>query len=403
MLDRRLLVILGGAALIRLVLLLLVLPHTDRAFAPDSQTYVLVAKDWPTDLWSPSAANVYWTLLRTPGYPALLAAVWLSPQATIVVQIALSLALVVVVYLFTAGRYGYVAAMVASSVVAFEPASLLHDFLILTEILFTSLLTTAVLLWVRGFDHGWRSMALSGVALGLATLVRPVSLLLIIPLAVFTVLHPSQRRAVVPLLTLGLVFMIPTGIWVARNFVVTGHPIFSTVGATDIAHYRAPSALAIDDHISLAEADTIITAQITATDAVARADQEQSIGLRTLAAHPKGALVETVTGAARLLVGPGLTEWDHTFNLPLGNPVIHLVDYAVAGFLIVATVAGGALALRQRRWELLGLVVVIVYMVVVSSGAESYSRFRVPFVPMMAILIGFAAAGVKPLGAAKIR
>src|SRR5262249_23611455 len=118
--------------------------------------------------------------IRPPLYPALLAGVYsvagLENFAAVrLLQAALSLLTVVVLY-----RLGReiatprVAAWLAG-LYGFYPSLLVFNHFVLTEVLFTLLLTTACYLLVLSFKRGSvRFAALSGVVLGLAALTRSV-------------------------------------------------------------------------------------------------------------------------------------------------------------------------------------------------------------------------------------
>jgi len=393
--NRTILIILAAALALRLLLFGILIGHFDRVAEPDTGSYVAIAQDWPVDLWSPSSSDLALTLVRTPGYPALIAAAGMYTPLILLIQIALSLLAILIAYRLTLALAGGFGAAIAAGILAFEPVSLAYDFLLLSEILFMATLLAAVALWIRGMLGGWTWMALAGLTFGLATLVRPVTLYLVIPLLVFSAVKLRHHHPTVPCAILLVAFLVPTGGWTVRNMVLTGHPVYTTIAALDLAYYRGAYALAFEEHVPISQADATIDAQVTATDPVTRADQAQRAGVQELIAHPWGAVAITVTGAGALLLGPGQAEWRVLLGVNSMNGFVKAAGFAISGGLFSLTLVGSVLAWRDRRWELLAMILVAVYLVVVSSGGESYSRMRVPLEPFMAILSAFAAVRIR--------
>ncbi|MDP8970050.1 MAG: hypothetical protein M3N52_06070, partial [Actinomycetota bacterium] len=117
---------------------------------------------------------------------------------------------------------------------------------------------------------------------------------------------------------------------------------------------------------------------------------------------PVGAALTWVKGAARLLGGPArapllilLGEQDPiALDHPRKLAWVGLQSVILAGLYLCALV-GAVTAARQRRWPQLGVLgALIAYFLLVSSGTESFSRFRVPMVPYLAVLGGCGAATV---------
>jgi hypothetical protein len=392
--NRLILIILGVALAVRILLFGIIIGHLDRVAAPDTGTYFAIARDWPVDLWSPSSSDLAWTLVRTPGYPALIAAAGMSIPSILLIQIALSVLATWIVYRLTLALARGLAAAIAAGILALEPVSLAYDYLLLTEVLFMATLLVATAFWIRGMRGTWTWMALGGLTFGLATLVRPVSLYLIIPLVVFTAAKLWGHRPAVPCAILLAAFLVPTGGWTVRNMVLTGHPVYTTIGGLNVGYYRGAYALAFEEHIPVSQADATIDAQVTATDPVTRADQAERAGVRELIAHPWGAVAITIKGAGALLLGPGQAEWPTLLGVNSVSGLVKATGFVISGGLFVLSLVGTILAWRERRWELLAMILVASYLVLVSSAGDSYSRMRVPIEPFIAILSAFAAVRI---------
>jgi len=183
------------------------------------------------------------TSLRPPLYPALLAAVFWATgpdnlQAVRVAQFLLSLGTVAVVYALGRRTLGAKAAQIAAAIVWLYPSLVMFNFLILTETLYTFLLSGFLLLLVSLIQSPTSGRAVStGIALGLACLTRSVLWplpLVLCPLTVFTLNGFWLRRlAIAGLLATGFVAVV--GPWAVRNTRVQGVvTIVDTMGGMNL-------------------------------------------------------------------------------------------------------------------------------------------------------------------------
>src|SRR5262249_21670588 len=122
-------------------------------------------------------------LRRTPLYPALLASIlWATDHnltVAIVVNIAFSVATVALTYYLARQLFGITAAAGASLVLAIDITSIAYSNLLLTEAVFTTLVSVGLLWLVRYLKYSRPSDALiSGLFLGLAALCRPIGVFL---------------------------------------------------------------------------------------------------------------------------------------------------------------------------------------------------------------------------------
>ena len=182
--------------------------------------------------WRPDA-------FRTPGYPVLMAVVYGLAGHVPAAAVALQLVLGSV----TAGLVGVLglrlglsprAASLAALAVAVDPVSVLLANQLLTETLFTLLLAAGLAglarYWERG-GIGW--LGASGLALGLATLTRPL-LLFVLPLLTPLFAVADRRTPWRAWLTRGVPFvLLPLLLitaWAARNYREAGVFTPSAVG-----------------------------------------------------------------------------------------------------------------------------------------------------------------------------
>ena len=159
------------------------------------------------------------TARRPPLYPALIALLWWgdSPPvlAVMLLQSLLGAATVALCYLIARDRFNRVVAVIAGLAMALAPMTGYFTAVVLTETLFTFLLTLAIFLWGR------EKRVLAGLAFGLAALTRPGLLFFLMALPLLALL-PSLRQHWRTYLTIAVVALGLSSIWIIRNALVFG-------------------------------------------------------------------------------------------------------------------------------------------------------------------------------------
>jgi hypothetical protein len=212
-------------------LLLIILPPPEM---DDLQYWQLASQfisgDW---LWLESPIAY-----RTPGFPAFVALirVMLGPYGLLGVQIAqhvlvLLTSMIASAMTFRITQHGWL------SILTYLGCSLtltrdFHANLVLTETLFTFLLTASIWVWTEYWiTPHWSRMALLGALVGMASLVRPIAVYLGPLLAGVTVvgwmLTSSGRRAAIPVIMLLVVANLLVLPWYLRNLHIFGEPFLT--------------------------------------------------------------------------------------------------------------------------------------------------------------------------------
>lgn len=354
-------------------------------FFPDSYTYLAPAKSLRHGLGFVNEGEP--ETMRTPVYPLFLAPLTNSATAIVVLQHLLNVALAIGIYFFTRRRISRFAATVAAIVFALDVPTIHYANKILTETLFTALLFVLFVLAARG--------RASGLLSGVLTLTRPVAILY------FAVL--SQRRRLVAFVAAALVLPL---LWAARNAYQSGVFTISSIAGINWLEYRAAGALAMEDRGEDFAADlrrhqlaldALLEDEVDDRMHVAAEDLPHAVmareygrlGRRIAFEHPRALVALTIRG---VLVDLLDSDWEAMELVSTLHPSLLEMPLNALQAMLLAFAAIGILGLWRADRELaLLLLLTIGYFVVMSAGAESEARFRVPVIPQLAIA---AAAGV---------
>ena len=431
-----------ATVLFRAGLFLYISPKPLKFFTPDSFGYDQLANNilrygvFSAGSKPPFAPD----LDRTPAYPAMLTTVYAvaghSPEAVILLQILLA-ALTAVVIFGLARQSGitYRVGLLAAALFALEPVSAMTSNLLLTETLFTLLLASASLLLLFYWRSSRLRWLLLGTALfGLAALTRPVSQFLplaLIPVVVAMGRHLGWRHVTVAIVLFVGISMGITYSWAARNYREGGVFTLSTVSDINLVYYRAREVLADVEGTSQEAALQKLqarVAQMSPPGAVSPAEQgalQREVALDIFRRYPAQTVTMELKGAARIFIDPGYSatctlldrnststecfQGQATMDEPgavgkaLGRFTLMnrlqqaiLVWSVLLSAVIYLGAALGLVSMMRGRKQLpaLLLAVVVGYLVLVSAGAEAYSRFRIPMVPFLSVLAAVGISGV---------
>lgn len=408
----------------RLAVTVPVLLHPERAVTTDSMQYLELAgsllgsgRFYSSEEGAP-AADVF----RTPGYPVFLA--FLGPLPGSLPGLAALLQCFIGVFTvalawrwFSELSPGRGAAL-GAILLAADMSYVLHTPLALTETLFLFLLVLSLkLFWPSMRNGSVRAAALAGLALGAATLVRPVSLYL--PAVIFPFLA-RHKKAVAAFLAAAL--LLPCA-WMARNRALTGHFTFSSIGGISLLRYPAANVEARMKGITWDEADALLRERLdTAHGPYGSPAEKGAVYMREavtiIKAHPFICVLSCLKGAAQVLLGTGEEMILSNFGVDVpvviaGAPAVPLggTRALVARYPWMALVKGGYLlfllffyaAAARGLWRLSRegrlaeagfLLAGTLYFLAISSY-QGYYRFRIPMLPLLAAAAVFS---VKPGG-----
>ncbi len=346
---------------------------------------------------------------RTPMYPLVLAAVEATtgpnPVAAALAGAAAGAATAGLLSAVARHLLGPGPAVVGGLVLALDPTSAAYSALLLTEPLFTLLLTAGLLTFAGALASGAaRPLGRAGLWLGLAALTRPIGAFLPLCLAGTYAARCRRRRSraaagLVLLLAGSAIVTLP---WAIRNR-LTGGPLgLSTVGPTTLYYHRAGAVLADAAGISREAARRQLAARLADElrhgGAVDRATEQlmtRSALAIIRADLPRYARLHA-EGVGRML-GPSpeplflLLGWLGPDRRPVAGRASHWalatsLEATGLAVLYAAAAVGTWRALGSSKGWLAAPALVAVTYAVLLSGPEAYPRFRVPVMPALAWL-----------------
>lgn len=429
---------LAVAILLRALVLMLALavaPQGPQFREPDSFGYLALAETLLKTGRFDTAGEP--ELERTPGYPLLLTpgtALGHVEAVTIALQMALACTTVWLVYQTAHVIYRQERiALTAAWLCAFEPVSMVYTSKLLTETLYTTLLAATVLCLARYCENQrWRDVLLAAVALAAATYVRPISYYLALWVApiLCLILWPDarqRRQRAWQLAAFTALSMTLVGAWQVRNWLVAGYRGFAAISDVNLYYYEALPVVAERqgippgkwDQFQIASGENNLAAYLLLHPeqrdwpparryAFLRHDAARIIRddpWRWLRLHVRG-IVHTVFDSGRnAWLGffglDGTSKVNDaqpgTFHERLAaawreRPMILTIHGLLAGTLVfyLGLALVGLIAWRPLTPAIMVLMAVGFYFLILSGGAASYHRFRLPLVPMISL---FAAAG----------
>lgn len=198
---------------------------------------------------------------RTPIYPLFIALIYffwgVKPWNVMLVQIGVDSLTVIIVFLLAKEIFEDKRIAIASSLLyAFNILSVLYCNKLFSEILFTFVLTVSILFFIKGLKQNKNiSFIISGLLVGTATLVRPISMYLPLCLAVIFVFNKYRSLRMLHNYT-GFIcsFLIIIGIWQIRNYVSYGHYSLSSIKGYNLYEYNAAMLMANIHKIDIGQA-----------------------------------------------------------------------------------------------------------------------------------------------------
>jgi hypothetical protein len=381
-------------------------------------------------------------ILRTPGYPMFLAMFPTTRWALAAQNIASGVVCLLLAICINA-RWGTAPALAAEVLVAIDAPSFVLVNQVMSESMFGMVVLVATMLPLIAIRYSRYATILaivSGLAAGIAVMIRPIGLLL----PIFTpvpFLFMADREWRPKIATAAIALAIPAVTvcgWIARNYAVAGYPRLSTIGSINLYFYRAADVVArargeelgtVQDEF--AERIRVPFRSVYEKQSAEQARQLEQLALPILLAHPFQVAAMTAESALYMAVSPMRAQLGHVIGLPVGPPrlglsagapsatktfaVLHqlestpeLATLEIFQILTIAVLWVGMVrailrwrvaSIEYRVWSAY-LIALAILLLVLAAGGEADVRFRVPAVPLMAAAaaLGYFARDFPLLG-----
>uniref|UniRef100_A0A7C4AT12 Glycosyltransferase RgtA/B/C/D-like domain-containing protein n=1 Tax=Desulfomonile tiedjei TaxID=2358 RepID=A0A7C4AT12_9BACT len=368
--------------------------------------------------------------IRTPGYPLFLLpglALHSVEFVTIVLQIIASGFTIYFAYSITRLVTGEPrAGLIAASLFACEPLSIIWTSIVQSETLFATLLMGGVLFWLRYMQRSlWTDMLACSLFLVSAIYVRPAAYFLPVVLALFSMARGLLTRSFSrTLASQTIVFMVlcyaVVGIWQVRNGLVSGYWGFSAVSENNLYFFAATTVMAEltkrpyeeQRRLMIADRPPSPTGSASPSDIPEKELRRyrSAKAVEIILGHPIEYARVVVVSALWTLAGPAIGTWLEVFRL-LPPDTAHRATEddkfyylraaawsrvgsvflgIVLGIYWCAAFVGAGRMLYDKKWESFLLLLVMAYFVLSPALlCIGYSRFRHPVMPIVSIFAGY--------------
>jgi 4-amino-4-deoxy-L-arabinose transferase-like glycosyltransferase len=419
---------------LRLGLMLSAIDNLQRAYAPDTQSYM----DFAFAIINGSGWE-YPSSIRTPVYPFFLLmflTVFGEKPLTMMIfgQILVSTVNIWLTYLLSRKLLGdRQVALLAAVFMALNAESITHSFYLLTETLFTFLYLLATIFFLYGLSRHSDAeektitrmvfIFLAGVFSGLAILTRPFVLYYFFVVVVFLWFFDKENR-VKKMIIFAIALLLFIAPWIVRNKMVVGVSSISTISSHNLYFYNALSYDASQTGIPEAALHTIYEERLVnalAADGLAVTEANQarvsaSLAFGIIGSNPVGYAINHLKydinsllpdtdiieimglnlgqkGTLVILKQDGLVAaiqhyfGSSTWMIALLLPSILLLGITYFGW----GVATLRLLLEKQFFPMIVLYLPILYGLLL-PGSPSNPRFRVPVMPFICILAAFGVS-----------
>jgi len=352
----------------------------------DAPTYFVIADNIIAGNGYAYGADLPPTAKRTPGYPLFITSIfrtfgrdfnWIRYAQTIVDVLTAYLVFLLAVLVFKSRAVG----LLASLVYALYPPAILSSTYIMTETLYTFFLVFFAVTAVLALkDRGWPLYLVSGIALGVSSLIRPGIVLL--PVALLVVALIVRRRAWAGVLMLALAFAVTLLPWVLRNNRDLGKPIpTSTLVGSNLYkgnHLASGGAYPLSSD-SLFSDD--LRLRLSGTGEVQRDSILRAEAMQTIRSNKREVALLAVKKIPRLWLNVGYGQRPSKKSLAVAVSHCIMIALGIYGFVTIP---------RGSRYLALVQITTIVFASITYLAVACVVRFVFPLIPL---LIPFSARG----------
>jgi len=359
----------------------------------DAREYITIAENFKnTGMMLDASDNPIF--FRTPGYPFILAVIYLftggSNTAVALLQIAeailISVFLFVLVSKHTQRSFGLYAVLfyISDLVVYGLTVS------VLTDLPFSFLFILGIFLidkYISDKRELW--LILCAVIFIADMLLRPTSMYLnMVFIVIGIVLSVMKRLPWKPVILFTLLFTVVFGGWSYRNYTHYGVFSYTSIRSESVYMWYAPLLYQAEEDASEEEAKEYFETKLIEayphfyeSDRTTQIKAYEEVGSAYVDEHKPGYLMMNVYGLFREMFAPGVSRLE---SMGLKGPGLLLVELFVSGMLTLLYLiyAVGFFAnIKRLRWYDWSVLLTSMYFMA-STAVLGYSRYRLAFYPL---------------------
>lgn len=367
-------------------------------FELDSFRYLELSKDFYSNYFSiNSSPSAFET---SPGFPFYLFLVGnLTPKNIITSQLLLLSIIQFLFYKTLYARFSFSSSITGLLVLIFESSININSFKILSETLIL-LLIALTLFFISKKSTSLHGQLVIGLILGCAILVKPIAQFIFLALVITLLLMKIYFRQF--FLTVIICSSIFLG-WSTYNLIKFNVPQISGIQSYNLLYYEGAGAKSFQFNsplLIIQEQEMALEKEIERQDdnLADLVEYRQQRGRSLIFSNIKGFVEMHVSGVVKILLGPSnATTRQFLGELPFSRVTIIISFlFSVTTSLLMVIGSGFTMfwlspkAILKRDFFLLFISISFVLLLAVSSGANAYSRFRVPLVPFQIYLLCYA-------------
>jgi 4-amino-4-deoxy-L-arabinose transferase-like glycosyltransferase len=299
-----------------------------------------------------------------------------------------------------------------------EPSVVLHSLLLLSDTLFV-FFVVCLYYWTLQKKHFSVSFSLLfGLCMGATILIRPIALFL---LPVLVGIHiyinrPTLRSVITMSITMIVGVLLVVGPWMIRNHRVTGVYTVSSITGYNLLYYNVPMFVSYRDGISETDARKQVMQGIDQNNLqdASRSIELQERAMKYITSDIFHYALFHITSTQSFFFGSSIKTAVYTRNLLFSNdvdyasPQVSVVQRVIHGNLleiaflierllwlcIYLCIACGLYIKKTRRYIAFSIVLILYFALL--TGPVSYTRYRLPALPFIAIALGVSIHGMYP-------
>ena len=383
-------------------LLFLKLLHAP-VFEPDTNSYLYPAYNLlKIRFFSADGVNAMY--YRVPGYSIFLAAIlgiFNDLYVVCIMQIILIMGAAFLIYksvlLYTKNE---LLSLIAMILFCLEINLYIYAAAILTEILFLFLITLSIYLFCLWRQEPKRLAPFFGLSLAVmaSLLVKPAMIYLAFLICIVLVFAVCFKKiSLKHVFVYMALFVIVFGAWSFRNYIHSGHFVYSTIRNVQFYQWDAQILMVNIEGISEDEVAKIfaqkLEEKVNGRSGLNEVDiglLQKKIGNEYIFTHFFDYFKMNTLGLTILLVGPGRFYINQLFS----NQVIRrLIELSTSGYLVLLEIlytAGILINIKRKKLTFVDLVLLLcIGYFAVGHASLGYSRYRLTLYPLLVAGVAF--------------